>query len=234
MNKPQLLYLIQECDLEAEEIAARLERIGAQLGDRSALQEAEKEVATAQSKADELGRTMRHHEADLEGLEAKLKASEKELYGGSIKNPKELEGLRMEVESLRERRSRLEDKILELMSAHEEAKLKLEELQGALEAQRAAWEAHQRELQAEKARLEIRKREVEGRCAELTGQVEPKDLALYRELRRKKAGRAVALLQGDLCLGCRVSLPSQLVQEARRGSELVTCSSCGRILCPSV
>jgi len=49
-------------------------------------------------------------------------------------------------------------------------------------------------------------------------------------LRLRRAGRAVALLEGELCLGCRVTLPTSKAQQARQREDLTLCSSCERIL----
>jgi len=53
---------------------------------------------------------------------------------------------------------------------------------------------------------------------------------LYEDLRLRRAGRAVALLEGELCLGCRVTLPTSKAQQARQREDLTLCSSCERIL----
>jgi predicted nucleic acid-binding Zn-ribbon protein len=53
---------------------------------------------------------------------------------------------------------------------------------------------------------------------------------LYAELMKKKGGRAVVLLAGQTCGGCRVTLASGKAQQVRRGQELITCTNCERIL----
>jgi len=233
VNKPQLFYRIQEVELEIEDSLSRLEEIGARLGDRSPLQEAERAVEGARAKLDDLGKALRREEQDLTELETKLSSTEKELYGGIVRNPKELEGLRMEAESLRQRQSHLEDRILTIMAGQEEAEKELERSERAARAQEGTWEAEQEELRREQEKLEARRVVLEAEREGLLKQAEPADLALYRQLRPRKAGRAVALLERGLCLGCRVNVPSRLAQDAKKGTELVTCSSCGRILCPT-
>lgn len=233
MNKPQLLHRIQEVELEMEDSSSRLEAIGARLGDRSPLQEAERTVEGARAKLGDLGKALQKEEQDLTELETKLSSTEKELYGGTVTNPKELEGLRMEAESLRQRRSRREDRILTIMAGQEEAEKELERSELAADTQRSSWEAEQEELRHEQEKLEGRRAALQADLDDLLPQTEPADLTLYRQLRPRKAGRAVALLERGLCAGCRVNVPSRLAQDAKKGTELVTCSSCGRILCPT-
>lgn len=233
MNKPQLFYRIQEVELEIEDGSSRLKEIGERWGDRSPLQEAERVVESARAKLEDLGKALRKEEQDLTELEAKLSSTEEELYGGIVRNPKELEGLRMEAESLRQRRSRREDQVLTIMAGQEEAEKELERSERVADTQRGAWEAEQEELRREQEELEARRAALQADLDGLLPQTDPADLALYRQLRPRKAGRAVALLEKGLCAGCRVNVPSRLAQDAKKGTELVTCSSCGRILCPT-
>ena len=64
-------------------------------------------------------RESRRLEGDIDSLTRKAKAEEGRLYDGSVANPKELEAIQHEVASLRGRRSRLEDNLLELMEQKE-------------------------------------------------------------------------------------------------------------------
>jgi predicted nucleic acid-binding Zn-ribbon protein len=54
-------------------------------------------------------------------------------------------------------------------------------------------------------------------------------IGLYEKLRTAKQGRAVATVLRETCQGCRISLPSNLVQRMRAGAT-VQCVSCERIL----
>ena len=47
-------------------------------------------------------------------------------------------------------------------------------------------------------------------------------LELYGQLRDRRNGRAVAKVEGGLCGGCRISLPSSVVKKARIGLSLRT------------
>ena len=65
----------------------------------------------------------------------------------------------------------------------------------------------------------------------VAGTVPAPDRAQYDRLRaRMPDGMAVAPVIQGRCEGCRTTLPSAEVQQARRAEELVYCSRCGRIL----
>ena len=40
----------------------------------------------------------------------------------------------------------------------------------------------------------------------------------------------MALIKGDQCGGCNISLPSLVVNSVREGQKLIECENCGRIL----
>ncbi|MGD8393882.1 MAG: C4-type zinc ribbon domain-containing protein [Candidatus Eiseniibacteriota bacterium] len=66
--------------------------------------------------------------------------------------------------------------------------------------------------------------------ARLVEQIEPRHLALYERV-AKRFGRAVVPVQGQVCLGCFMSLPTQHIGVAKNdGNRIETCENCGRIL----
>ena len=63
-----------------------------------------------------------------------------------------------------------------------------------------------------------------------TDVIDAPTLGLYERLRSGRQGRAVARVERSICQGCRIGLPSHLVQRVRSGVVLVQCPSCERIL----
>ena len=55
-------------------------------------------------------------------------------------------------------------------------------------------------------------------------------LAKYEQLRRTKAGTAIAQVRQNVCMGCHVTLSPANLQRARNSADLVPCDNCGRIL----
>ena len=59
----------------------------------------------------------------------------------------------------------------------------------------------------------------------------PADLKYYEDLRRRKAGVAVAPLQNGQCGVCHILVPTGVVSAVRsRKEEAILCPSCGRLL----
>ena len=58
----------------------------------------------------------------------------------------------------------------------------------------------------------------------------PEVVAQYEKLLEAREGQAIAELDGRVCQGCYVTVPNNIYVRLARGTELVLCPSCGRIL----
>ena len=58
----------------------------------------------------------------------------------------------------------------------------------------------------------------------------PKDILRRYDTIKKRCKPPMALLVGDQCGGCNMSLPALIVSNARRADAIVECETCGRIL----
>ena len=224
------LFALQETDLAIDGTVARLTEIEAQLGETE-------ELIDARQRADQWREQLRPLEEKQKGLDweaeevrGKAAAIENKLYGGSVRNPKELEDYQADLTSLRGRLSRREDALLEAMLELDDAEAGLKQAEAALAEVEESWKAQQASLQEARAKLEG---EIEGLEAKRARQVDGMDAAavsLYDVLREHRQGTAVAVVERGLCQGCRISLPMSIVQKARAGVGLVQCVSCERIL----
>jgi hypothetical protein len=230
MSRTQLLYDLQQVDLEIETVARRLKKIAAQLGESPELRQARKAVADAEARLSKSRAQMHNLELEVNGLLQKIEANEERLYSGRVGNPKELANLQDEVASLKRWRAKKEEDLLEAMLATEEAEASLAEAQSIMAQVSENWRAAQGDLGDEQARLEARLQELREQRANLTAAAGPEDVAAYERLRRSKGGRAVAAVVNGICQGCRMNPPSSQVQHARQGIDLVFCNNCGRIL----
>jgi predicted nucleic acid-binding Zn-ribbon protein len=52
----------------------------------------------------------------------------------------------------------------------------------------------------------------------------------YDSMRQRKRGVAVALLKDNICTACGMAPSAARIQQARKGSELVKCGNCARIM----
>ena len=172
---------------------------------------------------------MTYQELEVQGLSDKLSRSEKRLYSGEVKNPKELADLQAEVAALRRRRQNLEDSLLETMIEREEAETAHARAQKHLDETQAHWSDRQAELVAEQETLQGELAKIEQAQAGLLPSIEPGDLAVYQALRRRKGGQVIVQVRDGACGGCGLAISPSLEWQLRQG-ELVHCGNCERII----
>ena len=152
---------------------------------------------------------------------------------GLIANPKDLERMQGELESLQRRITSLEDDELEVMARLEDAEKELDSLtQGVADADAAAGRARQRARRQDPGARPASCRRSR-RTADPPWPAIPDDLlALYDKLRASKNGVAVGALRARECSGCRLSLdPTELAAiRTAAADEVIRHEECQRIL----
>lgn len=224
------LYSLQELDLALDANRAALADVQAALGEPEELEEARRTEVARQEALRAAEKQFKERELEADDLRSKIEPVEKRLYQGSVSNPKELADLQRDVESLKRRRSELEDQALEAMEALEQAQQALSDAQAQLAQLTESCRAEQERLRGRQASLEAEIASLESRRAEQATHIDGSLLHLYDRLSATRQGRAVAKVEGGACQGCRISLPMNVLQRARSGHELVQCGSCERIL----
>lgn len=230
MSRISTLWHLQSTDQEIDDKTKRARAVDALLANDPNVSAARAELETAQKNLAVTRRSLRDREQDAAGLDAKIKQVEERLYGGRIGNPKELDGLEKDLQMHKRRRSEMDDTLLTLMDATDDAQ-KLAEVKTQalkmLEGVRAGDVAH---LTREKESLAQRLAELDTQREQMRAALDADALKQYDNLRRTKAGRAVSQVKNGSCGVCGVAVPTGLLNRVRTGDEIVLCSSCGRML----
>jgi predicted nucleic acid-binding Zn-ribbon protein len=230
MSAVKQLYRLQLVDSEWAEKANRLAETEAGLGESGDLIRAREAVVETEGHLAELRRQLRALELEIGGLNDKLKKNQEQLYGGRIRNPKELKGLQEEATALRRRRSELEDEQLEIMIAIEEEEAELAERQARLRQIEGTWRVEQATLLHEKQQLEQDLADLEEQRGAMRARLGAADLTLYDDLRRQSGGVAVVLLKQGICQACGVDVPISAARAVERGEGMHYCPVCSRLL----
>ena len=228
MSIAKQLYQLQELDLEIESKEQARNQIARQLGESQAVVRARTELTRANQHLEELKRQQHSAEWEINDLVDKLTAAQKKLYGGTIANPKELSTLQHEVDGLKARRNQLEDETLETMDQVELATATVASIGTELKRLEAEWHHQQQQLSTDMEQVKAILSELKQKRQQLSTKIEPSTIEFYHGLKKQK-GTAVAKVEQGICCGCRISLSTAELQQARSDS-LVQCSSCGRIL----
>ncbi len=230
VSRSSTLYRLQTIDTELDLRRAQLAEADAKLADSPAVKKAQAALAAAQSQAAAARNKAKEIEAENQSLAAKIAEVEEQLYGGKVKNPRELKDLQADAESLKRRRSALDDQQLAAMEAVEAAEAGEAAARESLAAVEATRAIEQSDLLRDKGALEALIAKASGEREAALSNVNPDDLALYDSLRQRKRGLGVSLLENGACSGCGEAPSSARIQAMRQGNDLVRCSNCDRIL----
>lgn len=230
MGRILQLYQLQLLDSEMDKTSQELAQVTSKLGESEALKAARTAVTSAEQAARQAQTTLQDLDLEVKSLVTKIEGQEKKLYSGTVLSAKEAANLQDEVTSLKRWQSQREENLLEAMLNAEEVEKTLRQTQAKLAQLQADWETGQKDLITAKENLEHNLAEVQQRRPSITNHISRDDLKHYEDLRVKKAGRAVAAVQGGVCQGCGISPSNSKIQRARTGTELAYCGACGRIL----
>jgi predicted nucleic acid-binding Zn-ribbon protein len=186
----------------------------------------------AQIAADDLTAEQTKVDADVEQVKTRRKRDQDRMDQGLISNPKDLEHMQGELQSLQRRITSLEDDELEVMARLEDAQKELDSL-----TQQVA-DADERLAELGGVR-DSRTAELDQSLASVAADRGPKAagipedlLALYDKLRASKNGVAVGALRARECSGCRLSLdPTELAAiRSAPADQVLRHEECQRIL----
>jgi predicted nucleic acid-binding Zn-ribbon protein len=224
---------LQQLDLEID--ALRAERRGLLVDPREvelqkALEARRVRAALLHEELAATERLQRMRELERQGQEAERERNTRRLYGGEVRNSRDLEGLQKNIEGNAGKISELETAILEAME-------RIDQLTDALGRARDVVaqleERLQRHRQSSRKRLAAIDRHLPGlrpQRDELAGRIDPAVLREYERLRRRMDGVCVAPVSGSTCGGCGLELPALVQAKLRRTDEPVYCEHCGRLL----
>ena len=190
------------------------------------------QLRDAQILVDDLAVEQRKADADVEQVKARRTRDRERMDAGLISNPKDLERMQHELESLERRITTLEDEELEVMERLEDAQRTLDQLQAesAHLEERLATLAEERDRKL--AHLDTKLADIESERGPASEGL-PADLrALYDRLREQKGGVGAAALRARRCSGCQLTLDAAELAtiKASPGDEVIRCEECQRIL----
>jgi uncharacterized protein len=228
--KTDTLLELQDTDSVIDRLTKRLTEIKAGLRETDQLSAARQAVHSAEQQV--AVRRAARQDLDLASatVEDKIQLAGKRLYSGLVKNPKELLDLQNDISSLNRQKAKLDEQLFSAMLQLEEAETAAQQQAAELARVEAAWQHSQSDLIAEQAQLEADLSVQHRDQAAARVQLSAVDLALYDQLRRRKAGLAVVELKGQLCGGCGVRVTASVTQQVGQGDQFARCGNCERML----
>lgn len=171
-------------------------------------------------------------DADVEQVKARRTRDRDRMDQGLISNPKDLERMSHELESLERRISTLEDDEIEVMERLEEAQRSLDSLTAQLAAADGRLVALSDSLDSKTAAIDAQLAALAQERIPTAAGLPADLLALYDRLRAQKGGIGAAALRARECGGCRLTVDNaeMAVIKAAPSDEVIRCEECQRIL----
>ncbi len=231
MNIAQQLDALQALDLELDRLRSQVLTVQAGQAEPPTIPAARDALAQAELVLTKRRKAAQDRDWEAKDGQAKVTNVESRLYGGTVTNPKELASLLRDVDALKAHLVTLQERSQETTAIQDEAQAAVDAARQTLTDLEAAWEADLLRLRGEEQALLEQIAFKEARRQAQAATIDPASLGIYQRLRPTKGGRAVARLRGDMCEGCRLTLPSGQAARAKTSLALVYCVNCGRILC---
>lgn len=197
---------------------------------------AEKSVKEIQSlydkqkqKCESLEKKKRDKERELEDTDEKVKKIKART--SEIKTNKEYQAHLKEIESIERERYAIEDEILSLMEAIDEAGKGLRVTVIKVDTEKDKLEAFKKEVEREIAEAEKEFGELKIKRAEIVKAIDPEVYNDYMAILELGEGLAVVEARDEICQGCHMNIPPQMFVEIKKNEEIIQCPQCRRILC---
>jgi predicted nucleic acid-binding Zn-ribbon protein len=228
MQLKQLLD-IQDIDNHILRIKAELADIPRQIAlHQSKLNTAQAEEKALTLKVETVTKDRHAKELDLKTKEEEIKKYSTQL--SLVKTNDQYKALLHEISDAKSKISKLEDNLLEAMDVIDKSKENLAKYKTIVQQEQAKFKELEIKFNSEIARLENLLKEANDKRKSLVDSVRPELLRIYNRISMKWSGSALATIQGNVCQGCSMTLPPQVIHEVKKNDHIVQCESCSRIL----
>jgi predicted nucleic acid-binding Zn-ribbon protein len=223
----QLLEL-QRLDDDLHRISRTLEALPAEReASQQRLAAGQQHLADVQGQLEARQLALRQAESALQDAEALRKRLEAQQ--SQVKTNEAYTALLHEIEAASEAVSEAETRILEGMDAAQESGAMLEAARGEVDQLERDTAARLRELDERAGMLAGEQGETEASRAILAGEITVSALQKYTRVAERKRP-AVALIENQVCMGCRVGISPQLYVDVIEEKDLIACRTCNRLL----
>jgi len=171
----------------------------------------------------------RERESEIDQIQAQIQKYEQQLY--AVKKNDAYQALLHEIDMAKKQVGLKEERTLAIMMELDEAQAGIEEDKKRIDAEFREIDEQVMGIDQELAEALAERKILEQQCGPLEGAIAPDLIAQYSRVRtNKKTGPVVVPLNDEVCSGCNMALPAQVVNEVLAGEKTHACIHCGRIL----
>ncbi len=228
-EKLKALEELQKIDIEMHELRAQAEAIPRRrLEIDAGVAEGRRAYDAEKARLADNERERRQLESLLGMERDKVKKWEGRL--GEIRTPREYAALSREIDIARKTNESQSEQVKQLAATASELQKGLDDVEERLAEKEEQAQADLQALGKHAAEYEERLRALEAHRADTAKLVDPGLLGKYEQIRRRRAGVAVAPVVGSTCRGCNRNIPPQLSIILQRADTIEICPNCQRII----
>ncbi len=176
----------------------------------------------------EHGKSIQAMEQKIADVHAKIKKLEAQQSG--IKKVEEFNALTQEMTAAEREKISLEQKVSDLLDRKVMEEELLDKIKESLKSSEASSLALEKEIQSSIAMINEESGSLKTQRDELAYEADADILQIYERLLRNKKDRVIVAIENRTCSGCHIVLTAQHENLVRKGTNLVFCEHCSRIL----
>ncbi|MEO0132547.1 MAG: C4-type zinc ribbon domain-containing protein [candidate division WOR-3 bacterium] len=187
-----------------------------------------KEIKDHQEKIIKLKKENKLLEVELKSVEDKIAQYSAQLY--SAKTNEQYKAFLKEIDAQKKEKTRIEDKIIEVLENLETTEKELKDLETELKETEVITAEKIKMLEKEATEVQQAITEREHNRQALIKELRPETVAIYERIRKNKNGLAVVAINAERCQGCFNPIPAQKILDVKKNDRLHFCEYCGRII----
>jgi len=167
-------------------------------------------------------------EGDLASKEENIKKADMQLT--QLKTNKEYHAKITEIEGLKAAKSMIEEKILISYDKTDEVKALVESEKKVVAQQEQDFQARKKLVENEIKAIQDRVVALKAEREKLLPGFDKGMLSRYERILNNRDGLAVVPVKHQVCGGCFMNVPAQVINEVKKHEEMIICEICARIL----
>jgi len=148
----------------------------------------------------------------------------------AVKTNKEYTAILSEVDAIKEKVSKIEDKELEIMEVLEVKAKEIPGVEKKCKEEDEHFNGYRQKKETEEKRFKQELEDLVAKRKTITDQIDKVILKRYEKISNSREGRAVAGVRDSICQGCFQQILPQMVIEVKVGEKIHQCGGCLRFL----
>jgi len=218
----EIAFEIRDLELRQAKAPARLEELDA------AFQATIEEIGSARLTHEALVQRRRELDEERSTATLRLEKAQKKLM--TVSNQREYSAVLNEIDATKTQLGQLTAGIAECDEQIDELAEPAAEADTLISAEREKIDAEKVRVSKDGENARVRLVELAELREKIVSELSPADVQRFEAVFRARAGIAMAAVVNGACSACHVKLRPQVVALVRRGSDLVSCDSCRRLL----